>query len=542
MEINLTKTAEETRVAFLALKEPKDIADLLEIPNKTLIYLLYRVPESQRYISFEIPKKGGGKRTINAPNTSIKIIQHKLKSVLYQVYNPKPSVQGFMPKRSIVTNAKKHSKKRFVLNIDLKDFFPSINFGRVRGMFMSGPYNLPDKIATVLAQICCNDNQLPQGAPTSPIVSNMISSRLDTRLQRLAQIYRCTYTRYADDISISTTQNRFPKELAFLDSSTLPPNLIIGKELLKSISENGFQINMRKARLQLPHDRHEVTGITANIFPNVQRRFINQIRAMLHAWEKYGYDNAEKEFLIHYQKKHRNPVKGNPKYIQVLKGKLNYLAMIRGSLDPIFIRYASKLAALDKNYEHVYRYKIQSQIDKTNPHNAIWVLEGKEKQGTGFFLENVGFVTCWHVLEDDLRAFRPQAPPRTYRVENLYSDKDLDLAIIKIETQDPITLPKGDSTSLRIGDTVTLLGFPNYSHGQTVQEFRGSVTGFKENFFGYRRIMIDAPIVSGNSGGPVLNDKNEVIGVAFRGSERLEDQWKNESGCTPIHLIDILKK
>src|SRR5205814_3311637 len=119
----------------------------------------------------------------------------------------------FIPARSILTNAKPHLRQKFVLNVDLKDFFPTINFGRVRGVLIAKPYCLLPHIATYIARICCRDNALPQGAPTSPIISNMICSRLDRQLLRLARQYRCVYTRYADDLTFSTSMPRFPGAL-----------------------------------------------------------------------------------------------------------------------------------------------------------------------------------------------------------------------------------------------------------------------------------------------------------------------------------------
>src|SRR5690606_8958560 len=131
---------------------------------------------------------------LSIPTESLKIIQQKLNQVLQLVYKPKLSTHGFVNNRSIVTNADAHIKKkkhRYILNVDIKDFFPSINFGRVRGMFMAPPYNQPEHVATVLAQICCSNNELPQGAPTSPIVSNMICAQMDSQLQQLAKPHRC---------------------------------------------------------------------------------------------------------------------------------------------------------------------------------------------------------------------------------------------------------------------------------------------------------------------------------------------------------------
>ena len=166
-----------------------------------MIYHIYLVQSEKRYKTFDIPKKSGGTRQISTPITALKIIQRKLNQVLQAVYQTKPSVHGFVSSKNVVTNAQNHVKKRYVLNIDLKDFFPSVNFGRVRGMFMATPYGLHPDVATVLAQICCYNNHLPQGAPTSPIITNMICAKMDGQLQRLAKECKATYTRYADDIT-----------------------------------------------------------------------------------------------------------------------------------------------------------------------------------------------------------------------------------------------------------------------------------------------------------------------------------------------------
>jgi RNA-directed DNA polymerase len=136
-----------------------DIADLLEVSYPRLVYHIYLVEPDKRYKTFEIPKKSGGIRQISTPITALKIIQTKLNQVLQTVYEIKPSVHGFVMGKNIVTNAQAHTKKRYVLNLDLTDFFPSINFGRVRGMFMATPYGLHPDVATVLAQICCHNNQ-----------------------------------------------------------------------------------------------------------------------------------------------------------------------------------------------------------------------------------------------------------------------------------------------------------------------------------------------------------------------------------------------
>ena len=178
------------------------VAALLDVTYETLVYYLYELGD-RRYRTFQIAKRRGGTRTIAGPKSGLKAIQRKLAQVLSAIYRPRVSVQGFVPGRSIGTNALLHESSTYILNLDLEDFFPSINFGRVRGLFIAAPYAVPRAVATVMAQICCFQNALPQGAPTSPIIANMISSRMDANLQKLARRHRCLYSRYADDLTFS---------------------------------------------------------------------------------------------------------------------------------------------------------------------------------------------------------------------------------------------------------------------------------------------------------------------------------------------------
>lgn len=341
MSLELTASKDDLQTTFFALRSRKDIAQLLEISDKQLIYHLYIAHPKKSYKRFEIPKKSGGVREILAPVSALKIIRQKLNQVLHCVYKPKPSVHGYVHGRSIVSNAKVHAKRRNLLNIDLLDFFPSINFGRVRGMFMSFPYNRNAVIATVLAQICCVDNQLPQGAPTSPIVSNMICAKMDAQLQQLAKNERCTYTRYADDISFSTTRPELPSTVAtIVDESG---RVEVGDQLTLTVRNNGFEINENKVRLQRPTGRQEVTGLVTNLFPNVRRQYVRQIRAMLHAWERYGLQAVEKTYREKYAPKHLGPRRRAPSFVKVIQGKIEFLEMVRGRRNPMYLRYREQL-------------------------------------------------------------------------------------------------------------------------------------------------------------------------------------------------------
>ncbi len=186
---------------------------------------------------------------------------------------------AFHKKRSIVTNARAHCGRRYVLNMDLKDFFGTINFGRVRGFFMvDRSFQLTEKVATIIAQIVCHENALPQGAPSSPVVSNLIGHILDCRLIRLARDYGCTYTRYADDLTFSTNRKTFPRVLA---RKRLGGNdYSVGRKLKKAIKVSGFSINLSKTRLQFRVSRQEATGLVVNEKVNIAQDYYRDTRSM----------------------------------------------------------------------------------------------------------------------------------------------------------------------------------------------------------------------------------------------------------------------
>ena len=344
LDLELTRSPEELKALFQSLQDPRDIAALLEVEHRDLVFWIYRTKEKDRYTSFKIAKRNGTPRVIDAPTTNVKILQRKLNTVLQAVYRTKPSVHGFVAGKSVKTNAQQHTKKRWVFNIDLEDFFHTIHFGRVRGMFMANPYNLPDNVATVLAHLSCFQGHLPQGAPTSPIISNMICAKMDDQLQRLAQSCRSRYSRYADDITFSTTTRRFPEDLA---STNLLGQVQAGRHLKEIIERNGFRINTDKVRLRAGHHRQEVTGVTVNDKPNVPKRFINQIRAMLYIWKKHGLSAAQQTWEEKNTHKYRGPGKDVPRFEQVVKGTIEYLGMIKGQDSQTYLRFLDQLGEMD---------------------------------------------------------------------------------------------------------------------------------------------------------------------------------------------------
>jgi RNA-directed DNA polymerase len=273
--------------AFLALKSRDDVAGLLDVSPKLLRYYLFK---ANKYRTFEIKKRSGASRTISSPANALKIIQQKLNQVLHAVYKKRSPVHGFVRDRSIKTNALRHMGCDVVLNFDLENFFPNVHFGRVKGLFSKKPYNLPDQVALTLAQICCNETVLPVGAPTSPMVANMICARMDAQLKEVAYEFGCMYTRYADDITFSTRSRRFDPSIAYRDPTT--KTWVVGDRVRNIVEGNQFKIHETKTHVRTKHSRQEVTGITINERLNVRRQLIRQVRAMLHAWETFGEENA----------------------------------------------------------------------------------------------------------------------------------------------------------------------------------------------------------------------------------------------------------
>ncbi len=170
-----------------------DLAKLLGFKSSAIAYILYKIPEDKKYISFQIPKRSGGNRDILSPIPQLKLLQKNLSHLLYGIRdeiggNRRVLSHGFRRKQSIYTNATVHKNRRYVFNLDIEDFFPSINFGRVRGYFISNTnFQLDPTIATLIAQIAVYKNQLPQGSPCSPIISDMIAEILDARLAKLTK-------------------------------------------------------------------------------------------------------------------------------------------------------------------------------------------------------------------------------------------------------------------------------------------------------------------------------------------------------------------
>lgn len=367
----LTMKLQETQKTYIeqAFSRMKDKEDFLSLLNycKPLIYGEKAIPfemrqlnyhcnpknNKNRYYSFNIRKKSGTLRTIHAPNKGLKAIQKCLNVILQAVFEPHQAATGFIPGKSVVDNAKIHIGKNYVYNIDLKDFFPSIEKARVYSRLKFPPFNLDNersKLSNIIAGLCCQEMEverlahghwikktefvLPQGAPTSPTITNIICERLDRRLAGTAKRFGLSYSRYADDITFSSNHNKYQKDGEFL------------REVERIITDQNFIIKDDKTRLQKKAYRQEVTGLLVNRNVNVQRRYVKEIRMWLYYWEHYGYDRAYEFFLPRYKSEKGHVKKGKPNLENILKGKLDYLKMVRGDNNQLYLKLLGRFSVL----------------------------------------------------------------------------------------------------------------------------------------------------------------------------------------------------
>lgn len=319
-----------TRIARLrSVSSLHALAHLLGYEPKGLAYVVYGIDDKYKYTDFQIPKRRGGMRTISAPVEKLKLLQKRVATLLEECIseidaerNIKNTLShGFRKKHSILTNATPHRGRRYVFNVDLHNFFGTVNFGRISGYLKKNKYFELDPVtARILAQIACHQKTLPQGSPCSPVIANLIAHILDIRLASLAARNDCHYSRYADDLTFSTNCPTFPSEIAERVGST--NEWIPGKSLLKIIKDSRFEINPEKTRMQFARFRQDVTGIIVNRVLNVRREYVKDVRAMVDSYVKKGEFYVEKKFR-------------NEKGIWVEETKAGTVGQLRGMLSHI---------------------------------------------------------------------------------------------------------------------------------------------------------------------------------------------------------------
>lgn len=263
-------------------------------------FYLLKVSNSSRhfYRDFSINKKNGASRKISEPLPNLKIIQSWiLKEILYNC-SVSEFTKAYRKNKSIKDNAKFHKKQTKVLNTDIENFFESIPFSKVYSFFSSLGYTR--SVATLLTHLCCHQGSLPQGAITSPALSNLVNTELDKKISNYCSKRNLRYTRYADDITISGDFENY-KVIKFLS---------------KVLKQNGFKLNQDKTRVKLHHQQQKVTGVIVNKKLQAPRKMRRNLRKELYFIKKFGIDS------------HINFVgftDGKEKYLRRLLGKAHFI-------------------------------------------------------------------------------------------------------------------------------------------------------------------------------------------------------------------------
>lgn len=477
-----------------------------------------------RYSVVEIPKKRGGTRVLIVPEKRLKYLQGRALELLTPLYKRREPVHGFVKGRGAISNARKHQGRPYLLNVDLKNFFGSISRRRVAGLLQA--LGLDEEVSSAICTLCTVANQLPQGAPTSPLLANMIAYRLDRELMTFAASHKLRYTRYADDLSFSSY---VPPNALFNDAIPLPGRVPIDQlsvGIRVAIRGNDFEINPEKVWFAAQKTRKEVTGLTVNEFTNVKRHFIRNLRASLHKVETMKLSEAQKNFTGRY---------GSSASLQdVLRGRLEWIAQVRG-------RSFAPYRTLAKRYNKLFPDK-PAPIDPTYEEladGATWVLDGSVSQGTAFFLRGVGLITADHVVGDlpvggEAEIFHPRMPHKKFKVkvsQRRCPHRDLAILDHDVPQDDWFDVPVSagpDKPLVR----VLAVGYPSFGPGDTLGLREGQIVG-RTTKSAVKLVEVSCVLGGGMSGGPVLNDRYEVVGVTHKGGLAEPKQLA-------IHISEVL--
>ena len=301
------------------------------------------------YVDFFIPKKSGGQRKISAPIKDLKAIQTAINLLLQAVFVPSSHATGFVVGKSIKDNAMIHVGQTCIFNTDLENFFPSITKSMVRKALHQelGAVLGDNDVINLICRLCTVPTSegievLPQGAPTSPVLSNIVLKSLDEEMVKLAERMGCRYSRYADDITFSHSKS----------IRRMSPFWV--KEIRKIIERHGLTINEKKTKTYVPGIRREVTGVVVSDSINVSRTYVKQLRTLLPLWEKYGYAQAQAIFVKDF-------CKGVTKnLINVIDGKINYLEMIKGKNDSTYRKFKWRFIKLQKNEKQTQKFNVNA--------------------------------------------------------------------------------------------------------------------------------------------------------------------------------------
>jgi RNA-directed DNA polymerase len=320
----------------------KDLSAFLsEVASSSLInYILVR--KDSYYRNFRIKKKNGTYRYINEPINQLFTIQKEFSQFFLINRTRNEHSHGFELNKSIITNADRHVNKKIVLNIDLEDFFLNISTPRISKL-LTDKFNVSEVEAIKIADLLTYKNSLPQGAPSSPVISNLICETLDEELLKYCKQFNITYTRYADDMTFSFNFNKLP--------------IIQVKNIIFIIEQNDFKINKKKYRYYYRNTRQLVTGLVVNEKINVKREYYKRLRAILYNWKVKGMVYAQNVFFEKYG--------DNKNFSLTVEGWVNFLGQVKGEKNHQFLTLKSQLKTLLKEAQFVKTFNLNKDIPIT---------------------------------------------------------------------------------------------------------------------------------------------------------------------------------
>lgn len=319
----------------------EDFEKFLNIDRCRITCLKYLSNKEWLYKEFKINKRRNGLREICAPKKDLRIVQQQFNTILSDDYSANETTHGFVRGRNVVSNAIQHIGKKIILNLDIKNFFDSIPTSKIKDLFTSEQFNIKEEWASSLADIFTYKNRLPQGAPTSPILSNMVCKNLDEKLSEFAQKNNYTYTRYADDLTFSTNKNEITKEEI--------------RTIREIVNEEGLTVNEDKIKIKRQSTHQEVTGLTVNKKLNVRRSYLKNVRAVLHDWKVNGIETTIQKYAKKYPRNRQARC-----FVHSIRGKIEYIGMVRGKDDRVYLKlltdYYKLLSSEDKNFHYHPNY------------------------------------------------------------------------------------------------------------------------------------------------------------------------------------------
>lgn len=528
------------------IKSKSDLAAELGVPLQLLEKRAFSAHQSLLYYRMEQPKRDGSVREIFAPHWPLANIQRKIALLLEEIYRPSPRASGFIAKRGIKRNAEFHVGKRLILNFDLKDFFPSINMGRILFRLRAPPYNLSPVVSLMIAKLCTLNNSLPIGAPSSPVLSNIIASHLDGILTSTAKSHGSFYTRYADDITFSTNRRSFSHGLVRRDEET-KTGWVAGADLVAAVDSAGFSINPNKTRVLGKSDQQSVCGLTVNERLSIDRRLLRSIRGAIHAWATYGKPAAERVFQEKFN------WRGAQDFEAHLRGRLEYLKYVSGPKRESTFKLIDRYNHLsDKLLPDLHYEKVPSPYEQMQLSTCLIECASEKElewfQGSGIRLKDGRVLTNLHVTHHkggSHREISVRLPENLgFRVEMQVAKIDKHFDVCILEPTDPlwrnmISRHASDLSlqKIKVQDQISISGFPAFVEGNEPEVSHGKVTGFQK-LDGIAFAKTTNPIYKGNSGGPMFNSRNQIIGLASRGVDAEELDVTGSNGTLELFRIE----